>query len=99
MTYVILTSKDGIFRTEGNDQLRPVETWDYIFYGQRRARFVVAELLGETRVRVIDEQTPPNINLVRSKFLEHFDTLEDVRRELTSLTSYGTMDTSLRQVA
>jgi hypothetical protein len=99
LSYVILTSKDGIFRTEGDANLRPVETWDYIFYGQRRARFVVAEVLAETRVRIIDEQVPPNVNLVPSKLLEHFASLEAVRRELASLTTYGTMDTSLRQVA
>jgi hypothetical protein len=99
MSYVILTSKDGIFRTEANDALRPVEAWDYLFYGQRRARFVVAELLAETKVRVIEDAPPNVVNLVPSKFLEHFDTLEDARRELTSLTSFGAMDTTLTKVA
>ena len=98
MSYVILTSKDGIFRTEGGAGLRDVETWDYIFYGTRRARFVVAEVLAETRVRIIDHDVPPNVNLVPSRLLEHFASLEDARRELASLTSYGSMDTSLQQV-
>ena len=98
MSYVILTSKDGIFRTEPNDSLRPIEAWDYLFYGTRRAHFVVAELLAETRIRIVDDQLPPNINLVPSKLLEHFGTIEDARRELTTLTSFGRMDTELRRV-
>ena len=99
MSFVILTSKDGIFRTEGNDSLRAVESWEYLFYGKRRARFVVAELLAETRVRVVDDQVPPNVNLVPSKFLERFETLEAARAELASLTRFGRMDTALRRVA
>lgn len=97
MTYVILTSKDGIFRTELDKNLRPIEAWDYLFYGARRAHFVVAELLAETRIRIVDHQSPPNVNLVPSKLLEHFDTIEDARRELTTLTSFGRMDTQLRR--
>jgi hypothetical protein len=98
MSYVILTSKDGIFRTEADDAIRPVEVYDYYFYGQHRARFVLAELLAETKVRVIadDPQTPDN--LVPSKFLEHFDSVADARRELSSLTRFGAMQTELRQV-
>lgn len=99
MTYVILTSKDGIFRTEADTHLRPVETWDYLFYGTRRASFVVAQVLTDTKIRIVDEQDPPNINLVPSKLLQHFDSLDEARRELKSLTTYGTMDTTLRQVA
>jgi len=99
VSYVILTSKDGIFRTEADASLRPVEAWDYLFHGTRRAHFVVAELLAETRVRIVDDQLPPNVNLVPSKLLEHFDTLDDARRELTTLTRFGRMDTELRRVA
>lgn len=98
MSYVILTSKHGIFRTEADASLRPVESYDYLFYGQRRAHFVVAELLAETKVRVIEEQADARVNLVPSKFLERFDTLEDARAELTSLTRFGRMDTKLERV-
>ena len=98
MSYVILTSKDGIFRTEADASLRPVETYDYLFYGRRRARFVLAELLAETRVRIVDEILPAQVNVVPTKFLAHFDTLEGARKELTNLTSYGHMDTKLQLV-
>ena len=31
--YVILTSKPGLFRTEIVDGLRPLQAYDYLFYG------------------------------------------------------------------
>ena len=53
--YVILTSKPGQFHTELVDGLDPVESYDYMFYGRRRAHFVIAQMSGEPRVRVIDD--------------------------------------------
>ena len=34
--YVILTTKPGKFRTEIVDGLRPLEAYDYVFYGEKR---------------------------------------------------------------
>lgn len=96
--YVILTSKPGQFRSEVTDGLRPLETYDYLFYGVRKATFVIAELLKETKIRVIDETwSPPIVNEVPSKFLEKFATPELAFAELEHLTSFGTMDTTLRK--
>ncbi len=94
--YVILTSKPGQFRTELVPGLKPVEAFDYIFYGKCRARFVIAELAAETKVRVVDEVFPPVLNLVPSKFLEKFDSVEAARRELAHLTSFGNMQVELQ---
>jgi hypothetical protein len=99
MSYVILTSKDGAFRTEADASLRPVETYEYLFCGRRRATFTLAEIVAETRVKVIEVEDPSLVNLVPSKFLPHFDSLDEARRALTSLTRYGEMDTALRKVA
>jgi hypothetical protein len=81
--YVILTSKPGRFRTELVDGLRPVETYDYLFCGQKKAEFTIAELDGEVRLRVIDEAEPPLLN--------------EALRELRHLTAFGTMDAVLRK--
>ena len=54
--YVILTSKPGQFRTEIVDGLRPLEAYDYLFYGDKKARFVIAELLKDTKIRVIERR-------------------------------------------
>lgn len=83
--YVILTSKPGQFRTEPGDEVRPVETYDYFAHGRNRARFVIAELVNETRIRVVDEALPPLVNMVPSKFFPRFDTIEKARDELGQL--------------
>jgi hypothetical protein len=98
--YVILTSKPGQFRTEIVDGLRPLDAYDYLFYGQKKATFVIAELVKEdTKVKVIDEAwTPQIVNDVPSKFLEKFDTPELAYHELEHLTTFGHMDTALRKL-
>jgi hypothetical protein len=95
--YVILTSKPGQFRTEVVHGLRPLEAYDYIFYGHTKAHFVIAELLEEsTKIRVIEDDTAI-VNDVPSKFLEKFETTEQAVEELRCLTTFGTMDTKLRK--
>lgn len=96
--YVILTSKPGQFRTELVPGLNPVEAYDYLFYGKKKAQFVIAEIAGETKVRVIDEIFPPVLNLVPSKFLEKFDTVTAARRELEHLTTFGHMQAELHPI-
>ena len=56
--YVILTSKPGQFRTEVVDGLRPLEAYDYRFYGHVKAHFVIAELVEEsTKIRVVEDDS------------------------------------------
>jgi hypothetical protein len=93
--YVILTSKPGKFRTELGAGLCAVEAYDYLFYGKKCAHFVIAELLHELKVTVIDEAEPPTVNQVPSKFLEKFSHVDAARRELQHLTRFGSMQTAL----
>lgn len=93
--YVILTSKTGKFRSEGDQHLPVVEAYDYFFYGSKKARFDIARLQQETRVRVTEEEPPHVVNLVPTKFLEHFDSLDAARAELHHLTRFGNMQTQL----
>jgi hypothetical protein len=97
--FVILTSKVGRFRTEISDGLQPCETYDYLFYGETKAQFVIAELQRAVKVRIVDETLPIRVNEVPSKFLPTFDTLEQARAELRHLTRFGSMDTVLRRVS
>src|SRR4030088_2387131 len=93
--YVILTSKPGQFRTEAVRGLRPLEAYDYLFYGNTKAHFVIAELLEDgTKIRVIEDDTAI-VNDVPSKFLEKFETTEQALRELRHLTTFGHMETKL----
>jgi hypothetical protein len=95
--YVILTSKPGQFRTEVNNDLRPVEAYDYLFCGSTKAHFVIAELLtASTKVRVVEDGAD-SANDVPSKFLPTFATVEQAVGELKHLTTFGHMDTALRK--
>jgi hypothetical protein len=93
--YVILTSKPGQFRTEIGADLRPVEAYDYLFCGRKRAHFVIANLARDVKITIVDESSPPVVNQVPSKFLAKFKTVEAARQELKSLTRFGGMDIAL----
>jgi hypothetical protein len=96
--FVILTSKPGQFRTEVVDGLQPVESYDYSFCGRHRARFVIAKLIAPTKVRIVDETPPPAVNLVPTKFLEKFATVERARRQLEELASGSGGNAVLKKV-
>ncbi len=95
--YVILTSKVGHFHTEIIDRLQPVDAYDYLFYGQKKARFVIAKLLGETKIRVVEDESAI-INDVPIKFLQKFETVDLAYNELRHLTNFGAIDTALHKV-
>jgi hypothetical protein len=94
--FVILTSKPGKFRTELVDGLRPVMTYDYLLGGRKRAEFVIAEMAGDVRLRVIDEAEPPVVSEVPSKFLAKYASVDLALAELRHLTAFGNMDVQLR---
>ena len=95
VTYVILASKPGQFRTEPGPDLQALESYDYLFYGRKRAHYVIARMEHGTKVRIVDESGSPTVNLVPSKFLPKFDTLEAARDELRQLATFGSMDIAL----
>jgi hypothetical protein len=97
--FVILTSKPGQFRTEPGDAAEPVEAWDYLFCGRLRARFVIARLLSGAKIRIVEESAGAAVNMVPTKFLPKFDSLEDAREELNQLAHFGTIDVQLTKVA
>ncbi|MEC3766510.1 MULTISPECIES: ferredoxin [Cupriavidus] len=93
--FVLLTSRPGQFRTEPTDGMTVVEAYDYVFYGKPTARFVIAELAADTRVRIQEEAPPGIVNLVSTRFLDKYATLEAARDALRQLASFGSMDIAL----
>ena len=96
--YVILTSKPGQFHTELTEGLEPLEAYEYLCFGRKRADFVIARLATPTRIKIVDETPPPVVNFIPSKFLEKFESVERARRELQELARSGGGDFVLRTV-
>ena len=97
MSYVLLGSRPGRYRSEPGEGMSVIEHWDYLFCGRHRASYLIAELRAESRVRVVDEEDPASINLVSTRFLEKFDTLEAARSSLNALARFGQMDIRLER--
>lgn len=93
--FVLLTSRPGQFRTEPTAGMSAVEAYDYVFYGKCTARFVIAQLAADTKVRVLEETPPGIVNLVSTKFFDKYATLEEARAALRALASFGSMDIAL----
>jgi len=93
--YVILTTKPGHYRTETGADFHRLEAYDYEFCGRVRARFVLAELLRESRMRIVDESEVSTVNEVPTKFLQKYATLEAARAELDALCRFGGMEIRL----
>ncbi|MEX3841587.1 hypothetical protein [Paraburkholderia sp. BR10882] len=97
--YIILTNKPGQYRSEATDGLRPLEALAYHYEGRHIATFTIAELQRETRVRIVEETAPASINLVPTRFFEHFDTREAALGSLTRLVSASHADARLVALA
>ncbi len=93
--FVILTSRPGEFRTESVAGVEPVESYDYLFCGRKRAEFVIARVEREVKIRIVEESGPPLVNLVPSKFLPKFATLEKARAELRELANCADLNVQL----
>lgn len=93
--YAILTSKPGQFRSEPGVGLVELETWDYLLSGRLQARFTIAEVQAQARVRIIDEADPRAVNSVPAKFLPSFKQIEEARAELEHLIRFGNLDAKL----
>ncbi|TDV11661.1 hypothetical protein [Paraburkholderia caballeronis] len=90
--YIILTSKPGQYRSEATDGIEPVEVHDY-FYGERHvAVFVVAAVRGDAKVKIVDDDSPATVNLVPTKFFEHFSSVPDALRSIQDLAGHGHTD-------
>jgi hypothetical protein len=94
--YVILTSKPGQYRTEPAQGMRPVEQYDYLLCGKKRAEFVLAEMTAQGKVKITEGGV---VNHVPSRFLPRFPTIKQARSELRHLAGFGTLEIELVRVA
>ncbi|HUG57908.1 MAG TPA: ferredoxin [Candidimonas sp.] len=93
--YVILVSKPGKYHSQVGAEGTVIESYEYRFYGKTKAIYQLAQLHGDTRIRITEDDPPYIVNNVPSKFLEKFDTIELARAELEHLAAFGGLDASL----
>lgn len=94
--YVIVTSKPELYTSVLESSATLVATYKYLFYGRCKAIFQIAKLESEGTVTVTEADPPHIVNRVSTKFLEHFDTLEEAQAELNNLTHFGGLNVSLQ---
>ncbi|ABE31139.1 hypothetical protein DR64_3985 [Paraburkholderia xenovorans LB400] len=97
VSYVILTSKPGQYRTEAAGKLTPAEAWDYVYCGRHLATFVIATLYGEARIRVVDESGDAAVNDMPVRFLEKFPDRDAAFKALQILVGTRNSDAQLLQ--
>ncbi|MGB6008262.1 ferredoxin [Castellaniella sp.] len=95
--YVILTSKPGLYTSTLEAEDAVVETYQYLFYGRCKAVFQIARLESDKKVRIVEDEPPHVRNVVSTKFLEHFETLDQARAELNHLVRFGGLDAVLQR--
>ncbi|WP_445156751.1 hypothetical protein [Halomonas sp. E14] len=96
--YIILTSKLGEYDARPGQGIAPVETYEYFFYGKKKADFTIAEVNGdEGRVNIVETAEDGKTNSVPLKFFERFDSVEAARAELEQLVTFGSIDARLKK--
>ncbi|MFQ3786555.1 hypothetical protein [Halomonas sp. A29] len=96
--YIILTSKLGEYDARPGQGISPVESYEYFFYGKKKADFTIAEVSGDQgRVSIVETGEGGKTNSVPLKFFERFDTVEAARAELEQLVTFGSIDTRLEK--
>jgi hypothetical protein len=96
-SYVVLTTKPDLYRSEAEAGVEILETYDYVFYGKTKAIFQIARLAGQARIRIVEDAPPHVVNLVPTRVMEQFATLEDARRAVARLANFGSLDAALVQ--
>lgn len=93
--YLILASRPGVYRTEPGPECQPVAAFDYLWCGRLRARYLIARLDMPARVRVVDEGEPPTVNLVPTRFMPSYASVQDAHAELLALVRGGGAESRL----
>lgn len=96
--YIIITSKPGEYTAKAENGLTTIKTFDYCFYGKRKAEFHIVKVDSETaRVRIVEEGDKGLTNSIPYKFFESFEAIEDAKKELACLARFGDMEVSLKE--
>lgn len=83
--FIIITSKNNEFISEIINDASLIESYDYFFYGNLKAKFDIYQIETDTKIKITDINPPTVTNYISTKFLEKFASVEDARSELVAL--------------
>lgn len=82
--YIVLTNKDSFQTILNNDGLEPVETYEFYFFKQLKAKYTIAKVIGDDfKIQLYEKyEGKEYVNNIHVKFFEKFPTIEKAREEL-----------------
>lgn len=93
--YIVLTTKPGEYRSEGNGGVEIIASYEYRFYGKTKAIFSIAKISDQARVLIIEEGPGGTTNNITTRQMEKFDSVEAAYAELEGLTNFGSIQAEL----
>ncbi|WP_096203293.1 hypothetical protein [Bacillus sp. FJAT-45350] len=99
--YIVLTNRDEYQTSLNNEGLRLIETYEYYFFNQLRAKYTVAEVIGDDiKITLTEEKNGVTyVNHIPIKFFEGYDSVEAAREELEELSGPNSDDSRLERIA
>ncbi|MBB6444457.1 hypothetical protein [Bacillus benzoevorans] len=82
--YIVLTNKNTFQTILKNDGLEPIETYQFYFFEQLKAKYTIAKVIGnDFKIQLYEEyEGKEYVNNIHVKFFEKFSTVEEAREEL-----------------
>lgn len=99
--YIILTNKETFQTTIQDTHLVPIETFEFFFFDQLKAKYTIAEVQDDNiKIRLYEKyEDKEYVNEIRVKFFESFETVEGARAELKELVGPDTDNARLVQIS
>ncbi|MBU8908241.1 hypothetical protein [Desertibacillus haloalkaliphilus] len=86
--YIILTNKDEYQTNIHTEGLEVIETYEYYFFNQLRAKYTIAKVTkNDIKITLTEEKDEKKyINNIPVKFFEVYETIEGAHEELDEIT-------------
>jgi hypothetical protein len=97
--YIIFGSKKNVYSSVPLDGVETVESYQYKFYGKVILDLNIGKVTNKkSKIKVIDETEKNCVNLISVKFFGKFNNIEEARKEIKTLVSYGDLKTDMKQI-
>ncbi|GAB7386361.1 hypothetical protein BSNK01_01960 [Bacillaceae bacterium] len=98
--YLILTNKDTFSTETSGPGLKPVESYDFFVFDQRKANYTITEVTEENiKITITDNEVKNAVNRIPLKLFPVFNSIEEAREELQQLVGPQSNETKLVRVS